>query len=88
MDFNRRMRSSNVQGFASAVSTLYEEEEEWEEEKIEIGYLVVFCSLVLNKRVFYSNCKLFQYYLNFVECYYFVNIHFHMVYFDFETFLN
>ena len=28
MDFNRRMRSSNVQGFASKVLTLYEEEEE------------------------------------------------------------
>ena len=26
MDFNRRMRSSNVQGFASKVLTLYEEE--------------------------------------------------------------
>ena len=32
MDFNRRMRSSNVQGFASKVLTLYEEEEEWEED--------------------------------------------------------
>ena len=28
MDFNRRMRSSNVQGFASKVLTLYEEEED------------------------------------------------------------
>ena len=28
MDFNRRMRNSNVQGFASKVLTLYEEEEE------------------------------------------------------------
>ena len=28
MDFNRRMRSSNVQGFASKVLTLYEEEAE------------------------------------------------------------
>ena len=28
MDLNRRMRSSNVQGFASKVLTLYEEEEE------------------------------------------------------------
>ena len=28
MDFNRRMRISNVQGFASTVPTLYEEEEE------------------------------------------------------------
>ena len=28
MDFNRRMHSSNVQGFASKVLTLYEEEEE------------------------------------------------------------
>ena len=27
MDFNRRMRSSNVQGFASKVLTLYEEED-------------------------------------------------------------
>ena len=33
MDFNRRMHSSNVQGFASKVLTLYEEEEEWEEEE-------------------------------------------------------
>ena len=31
MDFNRRMRSSNVQGFASKVLTLYEEEEEQED---------------------------------------------------------
>ena len=30
MDFNRRIRSSNVQGFASTVPTLYEEEEEEE----------------------------------------------------------
>ena len=30
MDFNRRMRSSNIQGFASKVLTLYEEEEEEE----------------------------------------------------------
>ena len=28
MDFNRRMRSSNVQGFVSTVPTLYEEVEE------------------------------------------------------------
>ena len=28
MDFNTRMRSSNVQGFASKLLTLYEEEEE------------------------------------------------------------
>ena len=28
MDFSRRMRSSNVQGFACKVLTLYEEEEE------------------------------------------------------------
>ena len=28
MDFNRRMRSSNAQGFAGKVLTLYEEEEE------------------------------------------------------------
>ena len=28
MDFNRRMRSSNVQSFSSKVLTLYEEEEE------------------------------------------------------------
>ena len=27
MDFSRRMRSSNVQGFASKVLTLYEEED-------------------------------------------------------------
>ena len=32
MDFNRRMRSSNVQGFASKMLTLYEEEEEYEED--------------------------------------------------------
>ena len=32
MDFNRRMRSSNVQGYVSKVLTLYEEEEEEEEE--------------------------------------------------------
>ena len=32
MDFNRRMRSSNVQGFVSRVLTLYEEEEEYEED--------------------------------------------------------
>ena len=32
MDFNKRMRSSNVQGFASKVLTLYEEEEESEED--------------------------------------------------------
>ena len=31
MDFNRRIRSSNVQGFASKVLTLYEEEEEKED---------------------------------------------------------
>ena len=31
MDSNRRMRSSNVQGFASKVLTLYEED--WEEEE-------------------------------------------------------
>ena len=31
MDFNRRMRSSNVQGFASKVLMLYEEEEEEED---------------------------------------------------------
>ena len=31
MDFSRRMRSSNVQGFASKMLTLYEEEEEKEE---------------------------------------------------------
>ena len=28
MDFSRRMRNSNVQGFASKMLTLYEEEEE------------------------------------------------------------
>ena len=28
MDFSRRMRSSNVQGFVSKVLTLYEEEED------------------------------------------------------------
>ena len=33
MGFNRRMRSSNVQGFASKVLTLYEEEEEYGEEE-------------------------------------------------------
>ena len=32
MGFKRRMRSSNVQGFASKVLTLYEEEEESEED--------------------------------------------------------
>ena len=53
-----------------------------------IGYLVVSCSLVLNDRVFYSNCKLLQYNLNFFECYYFVKIYFHMVYFDFRLLLN
>ena len=31
MGFDRRMRSSNVQGFASKVLTLYEEEEEEED---------------------------------------------------------
>ena len=31
MEFNRRMRSSNVQGFVSTVPTLYEEEEEEED---------------------------------------------------------
>ena len=31
MDFNRRMRSSNVQGFANKVLTLYEKEEEEED---------------------------------------------------------
>ena len=29
MDSNRRMRSSNVQGFVSTVPTLYEEEEDY-----------------------------------------------------------
>ena len=53
-----------------------------------IGYLVVSCSLVLNDQVFYSNCELFQYNLNFVECYYSVKIYFHMVYFDFGTVLS
>ena len=52
------------------------------------GYLVVSCSLVLNDRGFYSNCKSFQYNLNFVECYYFIKIYFHMVYFDFGTVLS
>ena len=32
MDFSRRIRSSNVQGFASKMLTLYEEEEEQEED--------------------------------------------------------
>ena len=32
MDFNKRMRSSNVQGFVSTVPMLYEEEEEEEED--------------------------------------------------------
>ena len=32
MDFNGRMRSSNVQGFVSKVLTLYEEEEDYEED--------------------------------------------------------
>ena len=51
-----------------------------------IVYLVVSRSLVLNDQVFYSNCKLFPRKLNFVECYYyFVNIYFHIVYFDFGT---
>ena len=45
-----------------------------------IGYLVVSCSFVLNDQIFYSNYKLFPYNLNFVECYYFVNIYFHTVY--------
>ena len=38
MDFNRGIRSSNVQGFASTVQTMYEEEEESEDCALLHGY--------------------------------------------------
>ena len=61
---------------------------EFPDELFVIGYLVISCILVLNDRVFHSNCKLFQLNLNFVEYYHFAKIYFHMIYFDFGTVLS
>ena len=44
MDFNKPMRSSNVQGFASKVLTLYEEEEEEDCAQLH-GYRRIFSSI-------------------------------------------
>ena len=62
--------ASGFRFMLSSVHPCWEELWSFPDELFVIGYLVVSCSILLIDRVFYSNCKLFQYNLNYVKCYY------------------
>ena len=80
-----KVHASGSRFMLSSVHSCWAELWSFPDDVFVIGYLFVSCSLVLNSRVFHSNCKLFHYNFNFVERYYFVKIYVYMVYFDFGT---